>query len=137
MPYLDRESKNKQKSLRDFVCNPQGFCMKTQKCSKWSSKFWVPVKNRVPTKVRVFWGKIPFYTYFFNFFYRLRMCWIQKINYFSCYPQKSGKKLLKMCYISPGPLYNATFWFLQCLCPRWYTKFFRNHQWKNRYYNII
>ena len=111
MPYLDRESKNKQKSLRDFVCNPQGFCMKTQKCSKWSSKFWVPAKNRVPAKVRVFWAKIPFYTYFFNFFYRLRMCWIQKINYFSCYPQKSGKKLLKIVTFRLLPAHRTA---LQC-----------------------
>ena len=55
MSYLDRESKNKQKSLRYFVCYPHCFCVKTQKCSKWSPKNRVPVINRVPSKVRVFW----------------------------------------------------------------------------------
>ena len=48
--------KNKQKSLRYFVCYPHCFCVKTQKCSKWSPKNRVPVIIRVPTKVRVFWG---------------------------------------------------------------------------------
>ena len=41
-------------------------------------------------KKLVFWGKIPFYTYFFNFFYRFRMCWIQTFFFFVL-PPKSWK----------------------------------------------
>ena len=116
MIYLDRESKNKQKSLKYFVCYPQGICIKIKKRQRWAFNCRVPAKNRVPNIRSFFAREIPFQTYFAKLFLSFQNVASPKKQLFFMLVPKKWKRTYKnvvhydhSIFGSPGVIFTATF----------------------------